>query len=61
LTLSKEYPNKKRINLYSECKIHKKKKYNSRNKNNDGDKKILRKDNPQNSQKFGKNNKKNKK
>ena len=36
-------------------------KNNSRNKNNDGDKKILRKDNPQNSQKFGKNNKKNKK
>ena len=36
-------------------------KNNSKNKNNDGDKKILRKDNPQNSQKFGKNNKKNKK
>ncbi len=30
-------------------------------KNKDGDKKILRKENPQNSQKFGKNNKKNKK
>ena len=39
----------------------KKNKNNSRNKNNDGDKKILRKDNHQNSQKFGKNNKKNKK
>ena len=36
-------------------------KKNSKNKNNDGDKKILRKENPQNSQKFGKNNKKNKK
>ena len=36
-------------------------KNNKKNKNNDGDKKILRKENPQNSQKFGKNNKKNKK
>ena len=33
----------------------------SKNRNGEGDKKILRKENPQNSQKFGKNNKKNKK
>ncbi len=62
---SKRKDNKKAQNM--EKKNNKKtqevknKKNNSRNKNNDGDKKILRKDNPQNSQKFGKNNKKNKK
>ena len=62
---SKRKDNKKAQNM--EKKNNKKtqevknNKNNSRNKNNDGDKKILRKDNPQNSQKFGKNNKKNKK
>ena len=62
---SKRKDNKKAQNM--EKKDNKKtqevknNKNNSRNKNNDGDKKILRKDNPQNSQKFGKNNKKNKK
>lgn len=59
---SKRKDNKKAQNM--EKKNNKKtqevknNKNNSRNKNNDGDKKILRKDNPQ---KFGKNNKKNKK
>ena len=59
---SKRKDNKKAQNM--EKKNNKKtqevknNKNNSRNKNNDGDKKILRKDNPQNSQKFGKNNKK---
>ena len=62
---SKRKDNKKAQNM--EKKNNKKtqevknNKNNSRNKNNDGDKKILRKDNPQNSQKFGKNKKKNKK
>ena len=62
---SKRKDNKKAQNM--EKKNNKKtqevknNKNNSRNKNNDGDKKILRKDNPQNSQKFGKKNKKNKK
>ena len=62
---SKRKDNKKAQNM--EKKNNKKtqevknNKNNSKNKNNDGDKKILRKDNPQNSQKFGKNNKKNKK
>ena len=62
---SKRKDNKKAQNM--EKKNNKKtqevknNKNNSRNKNNDGDKKILRKDNPQNSQKFGNNNKKNKK
>ena len=62
---SKRKDNKKAQNM--EKKNNKKtqevknNKNNSINKNNDGDKKILRKDNPQNSQKFGKNNKKNKK
>ena len=62
---SKRKDNKKAQNM--EKKNNKKtqevknNKNNSRNKNNDGDKKILRNDNPQNSQKFGKNNKKNKK
>ena len=62
---SKRKDNKKAQNM--EKKDNKKtqevknNKNNSRNKNNDGDKKILRKDNPQNSQKLGKNNKKNKK
>lgn len=62
---SKRKDNKKAQNM--EKKNNKKtqevknNKNNSRNKNNDGDKKILRKDNPQNSQKFGENNKKNKK
>lgn len=62
---SKRKDNKKAQNM--EKKNNKKtqevknNKNNSRNKNNDGDKKILRKDNSQNSQKFGKNNKKNKK
>ena len=62
---SKRKDNKKAQNM--EKKNNKKtqevknNKNNSRNKNNDGDKKILRKDNRQNSQKFGKNNKKNKK
>ena len=62
---SKRKDNKKAQNM--EKKDNKKtqevknNKNNSRNKNNDGDKKILRKDNPQNSQKIGKNNKKNKK
>ena len=62
---SKRKDNKKAQNM--EKKDNKKtqevknNKNNSRNKNNDGDKKILRTDNPQNSQKFGKNNKKNKK
>ena len=62
---SKRKDNKKAQNM--EKKNNKKtqevknNKNNSRNKNNDGDKKILRKDNHQNSQKFGKNNKKNKK
>ena len=60
---SKRKDNKKAQNM--EKKNNKKtqevknNKNNSKNKNNDGDKKILRKDNPQNSQKFGKNNKKN--
>ena len=62
---SKRKDNKKAQNM--EKKDNKKtqevknNKKNSKNKNNDGDKKILRKENPQNSQKFGKNNKKNKK
>ena len=62
---SKRKDNKKAQNM--EKKNNKKtqevknNKNNSRNKNNDGDKKILRKDNPQNSQKLGKNNKKNRK
>ena len=62
---SKRKDNKKAQNM--EKKNNKKtqevknNKNNSKNKNNDGDKKILRKDNPQNSQKFGKNNKKNRK
>ena len=62
---SKRKDNKKAQNM--EKKDNKKtqevknNKKNSNNKNNDGDKKILRKENPQNSQKFGKNNKKNKK
>ena len=62
---SKRKDNKKAQNM--EKKNNKKtqevknNKNNSRNKNNDGDEKILRKDIPQNSQKFGKNNKKNKK
>ena len=62
---SKRKDNKKAQNM--EKKNNKKtqevknNKNNSKNKNNDGDKKILRKDNHQNSQKFGKNNKKNKK
>lgn len=62
---SKRKDNKKAQNM--EKKNNKKtqevknNKNNSKNKNNDGDKKILRKDNPQNSKKFGKNNKKNKK
>ena len=62
---SKRKDNKKAQNM--EKKDNKKtqevknNKNNKKNKNNDGDKKILRKENPQNSQKFGKNNKKNKK
>ena len=62
---SKRKDNKKAQNM--EKKNNKKtqevknNKNNSRNKNNDGDKKILRKYNPQNSQKFGKYNKNNKK
>ena len=62
---SKRKDNKKAQNM--EKKNNKKtqevknNKNNSKNKNNDGDKNILRKDNTQNSQKFGKNNKKNKK
>jgi translation initiation factor IF-2 len=62
---SKRKDNKKAQNM--EKKDNKKtqevknNKKNSKNKNNDGDKKILRKENPQNSQKFGKNTKKNKK
>ena len=62
---SKRKDNKKAQNM--EKKDNKKtqevknNKKNSKNKNNDGDKKILRKENLQNSQKFGKNNKKNKK
>ena len=62
---SKRKDNKKAQNM--EKKNNKKtqevknNKNNSRTKNHEGEKKILRKDNPQNSQKFGKNNKKNKK
>ena len=62
---SKRKDNKKAQNMEKKDnkKTHKVKnnKNNKKNKNNDGDKKILRKENPQNSQKFGKNNKKNKK
>ena len=52
--------NKKTQELKNNKKDNNKNQKNSKNRG-DGDKKILRKENPQNSQKFGKNNKKNKK
>ena len=52
--------NKKTQELKNNKKNNNKNQKNSKNRG-DGDKKILRKENPQNSQKFGKNNKKNKK
>ena len=68
---SKRKDNKKAQNMekkdkkIQEVKNNKKETKNQKgpknNKGAEGDKKILRKDNPQNSQKFGKNNKKNKK
>ena len=68
---SKRKDNKKAQNMEKkdnkktqEVKNNKKENKNqkgSKNRGGEGDKKILRKENPQNSQKFGKNNKKNKK
>lgn len=52
--------NKKTQELKNNKKDNNKNQKNSKNRG-DGEKKILRKENPQNSQKFGKNNKKNKK